>query len=224
MARLARFARTAEAAPGGENPAPSPDAPMAMPIGEAPVSAPPLFQPPIVTPLPMPAEAPPSPAPSATVGPPSQSRMLRLRLRAVVGKLMGGMYRSPRDRLLGGVAGGLGERFRQDPVLFRAGFIVLATLGLGIGAVLYLAAWLLLPLAPAPERALGAVPGTEGAGPVARAEPPSTERAGHRSALRGPPLAAVGRRVRRVFARSHRRHRACRHRGDDGGDAAGSAG
>ena len=79
--------------------------------------------------------------------------MPRLRLRAVVVKLMDGIYRSRRDRMIGGVAGGLAERFRQAPVLFRAGFIVLTALGLGAGLSVYAVLWLLLPLTPEAEGA-----------------------------------------------------------------------
>ena len=68
-------------------------------------------------------------------------------------KLMDGIYRSRRDRMIGGVAGGLAERFRQAPVLFRAGFIVLTALGLGAGLAVYAAARLLLPLTPETEGA-----------------------------------------------------------------------
>ena len=54
------------------------------------------------------------------------------------------LQRSRHDRVIAGVAGGLGEYFDIDPVIFRIGFVVLAFLG-GAGILLYPAAWLLLP-------------------------------------------------------------------------------
>jgi phage shock protein PspC (stress-responsive transcriptional regulator) len=48
------------------------------------------------------------------------------------------LTRSSTDRMLGGVAGGLGDYFGVDPVLFRVGFVV-ATLLSGVGALAYLA-------------------------------------------------------------------------------------
>jgi phage shock protein PspC (stress-responsive transcriptional regulator)/predicted membrane protein len=54
-------------------------------------------------------------------------------------------YRSPRDKVIAGVAGGLGRYFGVDPIFFRIGFVALAVFG-GIGFLLYGAAWLLVPL------------------------------------------------------------------------------
>jgi len=54
------------------------------------------------------------------------------------------LLRSRDDRVLGGVAGGLGKYFNVDPVFFRAGFIALAFIG-GLGVFLYLAALLFVP-------------------------------------------------------------------------------
>jgi len=55
-----------------------------------------------------------------------------------------GVVRSDENRWLAGVAGGLADRFYVDPVLVRAGFVLLAVFG-GLGVPLYLAAWALLP-------------------------------------------------------------------------------
>jgi len=66
------------------------------------------------------------------------------------------------DRMLAGVAGGLGDYTGLDPVIFRIGFIFLAVLG-GAGIALYLLAWLLIPKASEErsqaEYVLGAVRG-----------------------------------------------------------------
>ncbi len=52
--------------------------------------------------------------------------------------------RSRDDRLVAGVAGGLGEFFGVDPVIVRIGFIVLTFFG-GVGMALYLVSWLIVP-------------------------------------------------------------------------------
>lgn len=54
------------------------------------------------------------------------------------------LYRSTTNRVFGGVAAGLGDRFALDANLVRVGFIVLTFLW-GIGAVIYLALWVLVP-------------------------------------------------------------------------------
>lgn len=55
------------------------------------------------------------------------------------------LYRSHRNRVLAGVCGGLGEYFDTDPLLFRIILIFLALAG-GLGLVLYLVCWLIIPL------------------------------------------------------------------------------
>ncbi|MDQ2755418.1 MAG: PspC domain-containing protein, partial [Actinomycetota bacterium] len=54
------------------------------------------------------------------------------------------VVRSDENRWAAGVAGGLAVRFGVDPVLVRAGFVLLAIFG-GLGIPLYLLAWALLP-------------------------------------------------------------------------------
>lgn len=56
----------------------------------------------------------------------------------------GRLTRSRSDRMLAGVAGGLGRYFGLDPVIARVAFVVLLFFG-GAGALLYLAAVLLVP-------------------------------------------------------------------------------
>jgi phage shock protein PspC (stress-responsive transcriptional regulator) len=55
------------------------------------------------------------------------------------------LTRSSSDRIIGGVAGGVGRYFGIDPTLVRIGFFALALLG-GTGLVVYAAALLLVPL------------------------------------------------------------------------------
>jgi phage shock protein C len=58
------------------------------------------------------------------------------------------LYRSRKQRIIGGVCGGLGEYFGLDPVLIRLAW-VLFCLVWGAGLLLYLIAWIIIP--PAPE-------------------------------------------------------------------------
>lgn len=72
------------------------------------------------------------------------------------------LMRSRDDRLLGGVAGGLGAYFGIDPVIVRLVFVVLALAG-GGGVLAYLIAWIVIPEAPedgmpAPERSGSSTP------------------------------------------------------------------
>jgi phage shock protein PspC (stress-responsive transcriptional regulator) len=54
------------------------------------------------------------------------------------------LLRSRDDRVIGGVAGGLGSYFGVDPVFFRVGAVALAFVG-GLGVFLYVAALLFVP-------------------------------------------------------------------------------
>ena len=54
------------------------------------------------------------------------------------------LHRSRRDKVVAGVAGGLGEYLNIDPVIIRIGFVALAIAG-GSGVLLYALGWLFLP-------------------------------------------------------------------------------
>jgi phage shock protein PspC (stress-responsive transcriptional regulator) len=58
------------------------------------------------------------------------------------------LTRSSSDKVLGGLAGGLGRYFDIDPIIFRIGFVVLALAG-GAGVLAYIAGWVLVPADPA---------------------------------------------------------------------------
>jgi phage shock protein PspC (stress-responsive transcriptional regulator) len=62
------------------------------------------------------------------------------------------LTRSSSDKVLAGVAGGLGRYFDIDPIIFRIGFVVLTLAG-GAGVLAYLAAWVLVPEDPVPGQA-----------------------------------------------------------------------
>ena len=78
---------------------------------------------------------------------------------AKAGSARSRLERSRSDRIVAGVAGGIGHHLGLDPNLVRAGFIGLS-LALGFGVVVYLLTWLLAPLEeaaasdapPAPRR------------------------------------------------------------------------
>lgn len=58
-------------------------------------------------------------------------------------KKMKRLYRSKRDRVLGGVCGGIGEYLNVDPVVIR---VLWAIFALGIvGILAYILAWLIIP-------------------------------------------------------------------------------
>ena len=75
------------------------------------------------------------------------------------------MRRRATDRVIGGVAAGIADYFNVDPLLVRAAFVGLMIFG-GAGLVLYVGAWLLIPVegeddssAEAAMRRLGFTPG-----------------------------------------------------------------
>ncbi len=59
------------------------------------------------------------------------------------------LHLSDTDRKLAGVCGGLGEWLEIDPVFFRVAFVLLAFV-CGLGILLYLVLWLLMPRHAAP--------------------------------------------------------------------------
>ena len=56
------------------------------------------------------------------------------------------MYRDPDTRILGGVCGGLGAYWHIDPIIIRVLFLV-ALFGFGIGFLLYILLWIVIPVA-----------------------------------------------------------------------------
>ena len=58
------------------------------------------------------------------------------------------LYRSGRDRIAGGVCGGLAEYFNTDPSIVRLLWILFALVSFGAGVILYIIAWVIIPRNP----------------------------------------------------------------------------
>ena len=57
------------------------------------------------------------------------------------------LYRSTTHKVIGGVAGGLGDYLDIDPVLIRIAFVVACFFG-GAGLLAYIIAWIIIPEQP----------------------------------------------------------------------------
>ena len=80
------------------------------------------------------------------------------------------LYRSRRDSILGGVAGGVADYFDMDPSIVRVVWAVLALVTGGIFLVLYIVMWIIVPEGPSaatvarattPDAQAPAEPGSE---------------------------------------------------------------
>jgi phage shock protein C len=61
------------------------------------------------------------------------------------------LYRSNKDSMLGGVAGGLAEYFNVDPTIVRLVFVLLAFVSVGFPmGLIYLILWVVIPRNPNP--------------------------------------------------------------------------
>jgi len=63
------------------------------------------------------------------------------------------LYRDVDDRIIGGVCAGMGHYWRVDPVLLRLLFFLLTLWG-GLGALIYLVLWVVVPPAITPTQKL----------------------------------------------------------------------
>ena len=55
------------------------------------------------------------------------------------------LYRSDKEKIIGGVCGGIAEYFEADPLLVRVLWIILTLFSLGAGIIAYLIAWIIIP-------------------------------------------------------------------------------
>jgi phage shock protein PspC (stress-responsive transcriptional regulator) len=58
------------------------------------------------------------------------------------------LYRSRKEKILGGICGGIAEHIDVDPSLIRLVWIVVSLISLGTGLIVYLAAWIIIPESP----------------------------------------------------------------------------
>jgi len=107
----------------------------------------------------------------------------------------GRLYRSKMEKMLGGVCGGLADYFHTDPALVRLIALLVVVLSGGLGIVVYLAAWLIIPAEPA-QAGYGqvvrdeAVEGNPGGGPSPEMAGPQPE--SRRQRLAGIVLVVLG--------------------------------
>ncbi len=57
------------------------------------------------------------------------------------------LYRSEKEKILGGVCGGIAEYLKVDPVLIRLLWVAAVLFG-GTGILLYIIAWIIIPKNP----------------------------------------------------------------------------
>ena len=59
------------------------------------------------------------------------------------------LYRSRRNKILGGVCGGLAEWLGWDPTLVRVAYVLLSILSVGFpGMLVYVVLWIVMPKSP----------------------------------------------------------------------------
>ncbi len=58
------------------------------------------------------------------------------------------LYRSKRDKVLGGVCGGIADYFEMDPVMVRLVWVLFTLVSMGFGIIAYIAAWIIVPEEP----------------------------------------------------------------------------
>ena len=57
------------------------------------------------------------------------------------------LYRSGKEKILGGVCGGIAEYFNVDPTIIKIIWILIV-LGYGAGIIAYIIAWIIIPKNP----------------------------------------------------------------------------
>jgi phage shock protein C len=70
------------------------------------------------------------------------------------------LYRSKKERMLGGVCAGLGEHLDIDPTVIRLIWAVVTVLSFGTGIIVYILAWILIP----EEDTAGSAPQSQNSG------------------------------------------------------------
>jgi len=55
------------------------------------------------------------------------------------------VYRSKKERILGGVCAGIGAHLEVDPTVIHLIWAVVSVLSIGTGIVIYILAWIIIP-------------------------------------------------------------------------------
>jgi phage shock protein PspC (stress-responsive transcriptional regulator) len=55
------------------------------------------------------------------------------------------LYRSKKERMIGGVCGGIGEFLEIDPTVVRVIWAFMTVLSIGVGIIAYILAWIIIP-------------------------------------------------------------------------------
>ncbi len=58
------------------------------------------------------------------------------------------LYCSEKDKMLGGVCGGIAEYFQVDPTLVRLLWAAITLVSFGLGVIAYIIAWIVIPKNP----------------------------------------------------------------------------
>jgi phage shock protein C len=104
------------------------------------------------------------------------------------------LYRSTSHRVIGGVAGGLGDYLDIDPVLIRIAFVVALFFG-GVGLLAYIIAWIIIPEQPRESTMSNPIDPQQSnvpPQPPPPQPPPAPHRHGHGSIVGGLVLLVIG--------------------------------
>lgn len=100
------------------------------------------------------------------------------------------LYRSTKEKMIGGVCGGMAEYFEIDPVLIRILFVVATFVG-GSGILAYIICWIIIPERPFVSEAVP--PPAPGSQPISPQPQPVPASNGHRgNAIAGIVLIVIG--------------------------------
>lgn len=55
------------------------------------------------------------------------------------------LYRSKKERMIGGVCGGIGKFLEIDPTVVRVIWAFMTVLSIGVGIIAYILAWIIIP-------------------------------------------------------------------------------
>lgn len=58
------------------------------------------------------------------------------------------LTRSKKDKMIGGICGGIAKYFDLDPTLVRVGYILLSIFTIFSGVIAYFVLWLVMPVDP----------------------------------------------------------------------------